>query len=38
MIQSYKDLEVYKRSYQLALEMHKIAQTFPDMERQELGS
>lgn len=38
MIQSYHDLEVYKRSYKLALEIHKIAQTFPDIERQELGS
>ena len=38
MIQSYHDLEVYKRSYKLALEVHKIAQTFPDVERQELGS
>ncbi len=38
MIQSYQDLEVYKRSYKLALEIHKIAQTFPDIERHELGS
>ena len=38
MIKSYRDLEVYKRSYKLALEMHKITQEFPRHEMYELGS
>ena len=38
MIKSYKDLEVYKRSYKLALKTHKITLTFPAIERYELGS
>ena len=38
MITSYKDLEVYQRSYKVALEIHKITLKFPDYERYELGS
>ena len=38
MIQGYQDLEVYRRSYRLALEMHRITRTFPAIERYELGS
>ena len=29
MIQSFKDLEVYKRSYKAAVEMYRIVNTFP---------
>ena len=38
MITSYRDLEVYKRSYELALEIHKKSQGFPRHEQYELGS
>ena len=38
MIQSYKDLEVYQESYQLALQIHQITQGFPSIERYEIGS
>ena len=38
MIKSYKDLIVYQKSYQLALEIHKITLTFPEFEKYELGS
>ena len=38
MIQGYQDLEVYQRAYKLALEVHRITQTFPSSERHELGS
>ena len=38
MIQSYKDLEVYKKSYQSALEMHQVTLQFPKQETYELGS
>ncbi len=38
MIKSYKDLEVYKKSYEVALKIHKITLTFPDFERYELAS
>lgn len=34
----YKNLEVYKRSYRLALEMHKFTQSLPTSEKYELGS
>ena len=37
-IASYKDLRVYKRGYELALEIHKITARFPPHERLELGS
>ena len=35
---SYKNLEVYQRSYKLALELHQCTQTFPAYEKYELGS
>ncbi len=38
MIRSYRDLNVYKRSYALALQIHKLTHTFPRHELYELGS
>ena len=38
MIKSYKDLEVYKRSYETALELHRMTLEFPKHELYELGS
>ena len=38
VIASYKDLRIYQRSYELALEIHKTAAKFPVQERRELGS
>ena len=38
MIASYKDLEVYHESYKLALEIHKLTQTYPEHERYEICS
>jgi four helix bundle protein len=38
VIQSYEDLEVYKRSYRLALEIHQLSLTLPIRERYELSS
>ena len=38
VIGSYKDLRIYQRSYELALEIHKITAKFPVQERRELGS
>jgi len=38
MIKSYKDLEVYKKSYKTALELHQISFNFPKHELYELGS
>ena len=38
MIQSYKDLEVYKKSYQSALGIHRMTLEFPKHEMYELGS
>ena len=37
MIKSYKDLDVYKESYSLALQIHQVTKTFPDFERYEIG-
>ena len=37
MIKSYKDLEVYQSSYQLAIEVHQMTQKYPEYERYELG-
>ena len=37
MIASYKDLEVYKESYLLSLQIHKMTQTYPDYEKYEMG-
>ena len=38
MIASYKDLEVYKGSYQMFLAIHKMTQKYPDVERYEIGA
>jgi four helix bundle protein len=38
MITSYRDLEVYKESYEMALRIHQMTQKFPDYERYEIGS
>src|ERR1700730_7236343 len=38
VIASYKDLRIYQRSYELALEIHKITVKLPVQERRELGS
>ncbi len=38
MIKSYHDLEVYKRSYKLALDIHRLSFTLPKKERFELSS
>ena len=38
MINSYKKLEIYKRSYKLALKIHEITKTFPENERYDLTS
>ena len=38
VIASYKDLRIYQRSYELALEIHKTTAKFPMHERRELGS
>ena len=37
-IRSYRDLRVFQRSYQTALEIHRITLKFPAFERGELGS
>ena len=37
-IGSYRDLRIYKRSYDAALEIHRITLKFPGFERSELGS
>ena len=34
----YKGLDVYKRSYKLAKDIHQLTQSFPSFERYELGS
>ena len=38
MIRGYCDLEVYQRSYKLALQVHKITLSFPKHEMYEIGS
>jgi four helix bundle protein len=38
MIRGYQDLEVYRRSYNLALRLHQMTLQFPSHERYELGS
>ena len=38
MIQSYKDLDVYQRSYKLALDIHRLSFTLPEVEKYELRS
>ena len=37
-IRSYRDLRIYQRSYQAALEIHRLTFKFPAFERGELGS
>ena len=34
----YKNLDVYKKSYTLAKEIHQLSQKFPKLEKYELGS
>jgi four helix bundle protein len=34
----YKNLDVYKRSYKLAKDIHQLTQNFPSIEKHELGS
>ena len=38
MIKSFKDLEVYKESYDLALIIYKVSLEFPAFEKNDLGS
>ena len=38
MIKSYKELEIYKRSYKLALELHEETKKFPKEELYDLTS
>ncbi len=38
MIRSYHDLDVYKRSYKLALDVHRLSFELPKRERFELSS
>jgi four helix bundle protein len=37
-IRSYRDLRIYQRSYEVALEIHRITLKFPAFERGEIGS
>ena len=37
MIKTYRDLDVYKESYSLALQIHQKTQTYPDIEKYEIG-
>ena len=36
MIKSYRDLEIYKRSYMAALKIHEITKKYPEEERYDL--
>ena len=38
MINSYEDLEIYKRSYKLALKIHERTKKFPEEERYDITS
>ncbi len=38
MIKTYKDLEIYKKSYDFALEIHKITKTYNEEEKYDLVS
>ena len=38
MIQSYRDLEIYKESYKLALKIHELTRNFPEEEKYDLTS
>ena len=37
MLTSFRDLDFYRDSYQLALDIHELTLTFPVFERNELG-
>ena len=37
MIKSYRDLDVYQKSYQLFLLIHEMTQKLPETERHEIG-
>ena len=36
MIKTYRDLDVYKESYSLALQIHQMTKAYPDIEEYEL--
>ena len=36
MIESYRELEIYKRSYKIALKLHEITKKYPEEERYDL--
>ena len=38
MIKSYKELEIYNRSYKIALRLHEVTKKFPESERYDLTS
>ena len=38
MINSYKKLKIYERSYKLALKIHEVTKSFPETERYDLTS
>ena len=38
MIRDYKDLDIYKRSYKIALKIHELTKRFPETERYDLTS
>ncbi len=38
MITSYKEMEIYKRSYKIALKLHEITKVFPETEKYDLTS
>ena len=37
-INTYKDLKIYQKSYELSLIVHKLTQKYPEYERYELAS
>ena len=38
MVKSFKDLEIYKKSYNLALKLHERTKSFPEEEKYDLTS
>ena len=38
MIQSYRELEIYNRSYEIALKLHEVTKKYPESERYDLVS
>ena len=38
MINSFRELQVYQKAYEVSLEIHKVTLKFPQYERDELGS